>query len=196
MTDENTQASEPSLEDLAAQFEPAQSQPEKRETSHEPPKFEKPEQAIDWLAKQHSETVQQLKSVSEKLSQREQSEFIDAQMKALDSAIKTIGEDVDLDPMFIEGALHTTYNRDKNFQKIFDNRDQNPEAYKQALKLVAGQLKSKSTVKHDPQLAENRRAMEQLQRSARTGTQETTEDKVADMSASDFDRYWEKLKSG
>lgn len=185
------------LESLAAQFEaPAQSQPVQRDVSQEPPKFEAPEQAIEWLAKQHSETTKRLQEVSEKLSSKEQKEYVDAQMRDLDEAIKTIGKDVEIDPMFIEGALHTTYNRDKNFQKIFDNRAQNPEAYQKALSVISQQLKVKSSVKMDPQLAENSRALEQLQKSARTGAQSSPDDATRNMSASDFDQYWERLKSG
>ena len=194
---EEVEQQEVTLEQLASQFEPVQSQPVQRVESQEPPKFEKPEEAIEWLAKQHSQTNAQLREVSEKLSKRDQEEFINSQMKALDEAIQTIGKDVELDPMFIEGALHTTYNRDKNFQKIFDNRAQNPEAYKRALSVISGQLKSKAAVKHDPQLTENSRALEQLQKSARTGTAPAKpEDATLGMSASEFDQYWERLKSG
>lgn len=195
MTDQDEQQA-PTLEQLASQFEPAQSQPEKKVTSQEPPKFESSEEGLAWLAKQHSETVAQLQSVSEKLGEREQKEYVDSQMQALETAIKTIGKEVELDPLFIEGALHTTYNRDKNFQKIFDNRDQNPAAYEKALMIVAEQLKAKSAVKHDPQIAEGKRALEQLQKSARTGASNDAMDEAAAMSASDFDRYWERLKSG
>lgn len=184
------------LEQLASQFEPVQSQPVQREQSQEPPKFDNSEDAIEWLAKQHSQTSAKLNEVSSKLSEKEQKEYVDSQLRDLDDAIKTIGKDVDLDPMFIEGALHTKYNRDSNFQKIFDNRAQNPEAYKKALSVIAGEVKAKSTVRHDPQIAENSRALEQLQRSARTGTSHNPDEAAQSMSASEFDRYWENLKSG
>lgn len=184
------------LEQLASQFTPVQSQPEQRVTSQEPPKFDNSDDAIEWLAKQHSQTSAKLNEVSSKLSDKEQKEFVDSQMRDLDEAIKTIGKDVELDPMFIEGALHTKYNRDANFQKIFDNRAQNPEAYKRALSVIASEVKARSTVKHDPQIAENSRALEQLQRSARTGTSTNPDEAAQNMSAAEFDRYWESLKSG
>ena len=191
-----TEEVQPTLEELASKFE-AQTQPAERVESQEPPKFEKAEEAVEWLAKKHSETEAQLRSVTDTLSKQKQDDFVKSQMDALDTAIKTIGKEVELDPMFIEGALHTTYNRDKNFQKIFDNREQNPEAYQKALSIVASQLKSKSVVQHDPQIAENKRALEQLQKSARSGTsQEKPEDATKEMSAAQFDHYWEKLKAG
>lgn len=192
MTDENTE----SLESLAAQFEVQQSPPVQRTESSEPPKFESPEDGVNWLASQYSQTRAELEKVSQNLSQREQEAFVNDQLKALDLAVKTVGEGVELDPSLVEGFLHTTYNRDKNFAKIFDNRGQNPQAYEKALAVLSGQLKAKTSVKHDPQITENNRALEQLQRSARTGARESIEDTVANMSASEFDRYWERLKSG
>lgn len=186
----------PSLEELAAQFEPQQIQTAKREESIEPPKFESPEQGMEWLAKQHSETRAELNKVSAELTKKQQEDFVNDGLHALDQAIKTVGKDVELDPVFVEGFLHTTYNRDKNFQKIFDNRKQNPGAYEKALSILSGEIKAKASVKQDPQIAENTRALEQLQRSSRSGAQETEADRVKGMSASEFDHYWENLKAG
>lgn len=184
----------PSLEALASQFEPQQSEPVKTIPEQEAPKFESSEEAIEWMAKQHSETRAQLESLVESNTKKEQDAFVDSQMAALDEAIKTIGKDVELDPVFIEGALHTTYNRDKNFQKIFDNRDQNPDAYNKALSIVAGDLKAKSSSKHDAEAVASERALSELQRSSRTGTPDA--DPATDLSAAEFDHYWEKLKTG
>lgn len=199
MADENEQSQEPaesvSLEDLAKQFETKQ-EPAQPAVQEPLPTFDSEDDAIKHLAKTTAETRAQLKKLVDDQTRREQESFVAAEMKALDDAIKTIGKEVEgLDPMFIEGALHTAYNRDKNFQKIFDNRDQNPAAYQKALGVITGQIKAKSAMRHDPQLAENQRALEQLQKSSRSGAQ-TDDDPTAGLSASEFDAYWERLKAG
>lgn len=196
---ETTEKATPSLEELASQFEPQQSQPEQRiqpQAAESQPEFESAEDALKWMASQQKETRAQLRQMSEQFTKREQDEFVKQQMEDLDMAVKTIGEDVDLDGMLIEGALHVKYNRDKNFQKIFDNRQQNPGAYKQALRVVAAELKTQSSVRHDPQLAENSRALDQLQKSSRSGTSRDNEEPARDMSAGEFDHYWENLLRG
>lgn len=186
-----------SLEDIASEFKVQESQPPQREEPGETqPKFESQDDALKWLATEHARTRSQLESISSELQSKKQQEWVNDQIAALDNAIKTIGKEVeDLDPVFIEGALHTTYNRDANFKKIFDNREQNPAAYKKALGVIAGQLKSKLVGKHDPDVAEGRRAIEQLQKSSRSGRSEP-EDPYANLSASEFDREWERLKAG
>lgn len=187
-----------SLESLASEFQTQESLPPQRseETSEARPKFETPQDALKWLAQEHSKTRNELTSISSKLREKEQQDWMNEQVAALDDAIKTVGSEVeDLDPMFIEGALHTIYNRDENFKKIFNNRKQNPAAYKKALGLIAEQVRSKLTTKHDPDVAAGKRAMEQLKRSSRSGKSQP-ENKYANMSAAEFDRAWESLKSG
>ena len=194
---ETQEAPPPSLEDIASEFQVQETPPPQREEpSYTQPNFESQDDALKWLANEHSRTRQQLDSLSSQLKDKEADEWRNDQMSALEDAIKVVGTEVgDLDPMFIEGALHTIYNRDANFQKIFNNRKQNPSAYKKALNVIAGQVKSKMVGKHDPDAAEGQRAMENLQKSSRTGRSEP-ENKYASMSAAEFDRAWESLKSG
>ena len=188
----------PTLEQLASEFKVQQTQPAQREpVATQPPKFESPEDYQNWSANQIATVSSKLNSVTEELDAKTNQEYIETQDKAVNKAIETIKKDVDVPDVFVEGMLHVKYARDANFRKIFDNRELNPAAYERALGVVARDLKNESQWRPDDQLAENSRAMKDLQKSANRGARvENPNERYKEMSASDFDREWERLKHG
>jgi hypothetical protein len=198
---ENTsEETQPTLEQLASQFQtaPPQPAPEAREpVASQPPKFDSPEDYQAWSASQLATVSERLNSVNAELEDRKTKEFVETQDKAVNKAIEHIKKDVEMPESFIEGRLHVKYARDENFRKIFDNRDQNPDAYQRALGVVANELKNDSQWQPDPQSAENSRAIQDLQKNAnRAPSNEDPNQKYKEMSAQDFDREWERMKNG
>jgi len=197
-TVETTEAPAPTLEQLASEFTTPQTQPvQSAPRASQPPKFDNPEDFQQWSASQLTSVSEQLNSVTSELDSRKAAEYIETQDKAVNGAIEQIRKEVEMPDSFIEGRLHVKYARDDNFRKIFDNRAQNPGAYAKALGIVASELKSDSQWQPDPQAAENTRAIKDFQKSAnRAPSQADKNDKYRGMSNAEFDREWERLKSG
>lgn len=188
---------QPTLEQLASEFRVEEKPTLQSVPQAAPPMPEDPEELTRWNAKRYEEMSRNLSQLQEHLTRKERDEYVGSQMKALDEAVTQIGSDVPISKMLIEGALHTKYARDDNFRKIFDNRDQNPTAYKKALSILSDEIKKESSIKYDPQVAEDAKALNQLQRSARSGKSvDDANDKYRNMSASDFDREWNKILRG
>lgn len=100
-------------------------------------------------------------------------------------AVGKIVEKSGLDPDIAEVALQAKARQDPRFLKIWNNRTQNPTAYQAALEAVATEFQSKFTVKQDPQLVENQRAV-QASRNAMATTQKTSDqDEWAKLSPSE-----------
>lgn len=189
---------EPTLEEIASQFnEPQQTQPAQRSAAIQAPKFEDPNDFQTWASTQLAEVTSNLNETKKELNERKAAEFIKTQDEAVSSAVKEIQASVDIPELFAEGTLHVKYARDPNFKKIFDNREQNPAAYKRALGVIATELKANAQWKSDPQAEENTRALRELQKSSgKRAPRESANDKYKSMSDADFAREWERLKSG
>lgn len=185
---------QPTLEELASEFRVEQSPPAQREP--EPQLPSDPEDLARWSAQQVLETNKRVEQFSRKFEADEQQKFIDSQMSALEKAVESIGKDVPLSKMLIEGALHTKYARDANFKKIFDNRDQNPSAYQKALGLLSEEVKKEASMKYDPEIASSKRAMDELQRASRTAPKENPNDKWKGLDQNSFEREWDRLRRG
>lgn len=196
---ENTpETKEPTLEELASSFREPQTQPARKDPAIQVPKFEKSEDFQEWASTQLAEVTSALNHTRGELNERNAKEFLRAQDEAISDAVNQIKSEVDgLDDVFAEGALHVKYSRDPNFKKIFDNRDQNPAAYRRALGLVAKELKAKAQWEPDPQGAENARAIRELQKnSGKKASVEDKDERFRKMNPSDFEREWERLKQG
>jgi len=104
---------------------------------------------------------------------------------------KTVGlpdEDSDL----IEFALAKQVRTDQKFASIYQNRHKNPKAWSAATKAVGDQLQKKFSVRADPQLAENQRAIKQSQQAMATTKQsDPNEDRFSGKTGAAFDREWQ-----
>src|SRR5256885_2253157 len=97
------------------------------------------------------------------------------------SAVGTIVEKSGLDPDIAEVALQAKARQDPRFLKIWNSRTQNPEALKAALQAVATEFQSKYTVKQDPQLVENQRAVQASRNQMATTQKQSDQDQWAGM---------------
>lgn len=108
-------------------------------------------------------------------------------------AVGTIAEKSGLDPKFAEVAFQLRAKEDPRLLQIWKNRAQNPAALSKALEAVATEFKQTYTVKQDPQLAENQRAIRASQQQMATTTKETDQDKWASMTPGDRQREVQKM---
>lgn len=113
----------------------------------------------------------QLQDLNSKLTSYEQERVqkqVDADIK---TAVEQVGKNVeDSDPLMIELYLEKRARENEGFRNIWENRTKNPKALDKALGAITNELKGKFSIKADPQLAENQRAIQQSQSSNTTNT--------------------------
>ena len=120
-------------------------------------------------------TRQELGSLRQQLN----NERTEADIK---KAVGTIAEESGLDPKFAEVAFQLRAKEDARLLTIWNNRGKNPVALDKALKAVAAEFKQTYTVKQDPQLVENQRAVKASQQQMATTHKPSQQDEWASMS--------------
>lgn len=96
-------------------------------------------------------------------------------------AVGTIAEKSGLDQKFTEVAFQLRAKEDPRLLSIWNNRSKNPKALEKALEAVATEFKETYTVRQDPQLVENQRAVKASQQSLATTTRTSQNDQWASM---------------
>src|SRR5882757_8413181 len=96
-------------------------------------------------------------------------------------AVGTIVEKSGLKPSIAEVALQAKARDDPRFRAIWNNRAKNPVALKAALSAVADEFQAEFTVKQDPQLVENQRAIQASRNAMATTQKQTDQDKWTGM---------------
>lgn len=185
----------PTLEELASSIRVEQTPPAQ---SEKPviPQFESSEDATKWAVQETGTLKQSVESLTSELRAEKERSYIDGRWKALDNAVSDISKEVPISKMMIEGVFHTKYSRDAAFQKIFDNREANPEAFKKALGVLKEEIKREAAYKHDPEAEENSRALRQLQKSSRSPAKPDVNEKFRNMNSAEFENEWRKLING
>ena len=136
-------------------------------------------QRFDEIAGKAEESM---KTVNE-LAESEQRRVLN---EAVDNAVEKINDGVDGDKALADTFLNSQYQRDPNFKKVFDNRNENPEAYEKALGLLKTEWASMNQKSIDPQVAENQRALRESQQSGSTYQTVERDQEMANMSDGDF----------
>jgi hypothetical protein len=121
-----------------------------------------------------SQTQQQLTSLQRQLH----TEKVEADIKR---AVSTLTEGTDIKPRIAEVAMEAKAREDARFRQIWQNRQQNPAAYNAALKAFRQELQDEYTVRQDPQLVENQRAVKAAQQQMATTQKETPNSKWENM---------------
>lgn len=212
----NTPASEVSLDQLAASLTPVA--PVAPEASAQAPAStaqqtetvqtaaELPDPALDpegfnkALAAQHGALAGQLGQITDFIHQQNAAAEHAKTSDDMNAAVKAVAEQVEKMPeRVIRGLLKDEYDTNPAFKQVWDNRDKNPAVFNQALGLIAKQYRDDFAVTVDPQIAENQRAFEQSINSASTGSLPDQNqrnyaglDKVED---AEFDRAFAQLAS-
>jgi hypothetical protein len=168
----------------------------------QPPAFHAPDPVTDpegHKAFVHSQIMknQQIESyirdVGSKVSQWEQKMAQERLNADVDRAVARVNGKLKVDPQLAEAALEVEYKRNPTFQRIWDNRDKNPQAFQKALDVLSDKLAPMFQVRQDPQLAENVRAAQSSQRTMATTTHVKNE---APEDPREFAQWWERQRRG
>lgn len=210
MSDEPSNEPEtvPTLDDVISEYN-VQSDPATMERAPIEPQIPQqqfspvdPLDADQWNSYQQQQSQQtialqgQLQDVSAQLDQFRQERVQNQTEADIQSAVKAVsGQVEDSDPLMVELFLEKRARENDGFRKIWDNRATNPKALNAALGAISNELKGKFSVKADPQLAENQRAIQQSQQS-NTATNQTSysnsiEESLGNaQSDAEWDRAW------
>lgn len=142
---------------------------------------------------QHGEIRSIVDTLSSQLSDFQQERLQQKLDAEVNTAVSKVNEGLNLDPDLVEAHLNVFYKKDPAFKFIWDNRTKNPVAVEKALKVLKEQIRTKTSVKQDPQLAENLRAAKTSQQSMTASKKQETESPKTD---ADFQRYWDSLIGG
>lgn len=135
------------------------------------------------LASGVSSLHQSLQQTQNKLTQLDQQlnrRQVEADIK---QAVGVIADKAGIEADIAEVALEAKARSDPRFLQVWNNRSKNPKAFQAALQAVSTEFAQKYTVRQDPQLVENQRAVA-ASRNTMATTQKTSEqDKWADMTS-------------
>lgn len=167
------------IEEAAQEFKPQSPQPPAQQPSPPPQKFDpfdpnfpaNMERVSKAAAEAHG-ALQALQGKHTALERQLHQKAVEADIK---SAVGIITEKAGIEPEIAEVALEAKARQDPRFLKIWNNRQQNPKAYQAALQAVAGEFQQKYTVRQDPQLVENQRAVKAAQQQMATTQQKSSQ---------------------
>lgn len=205
---EQTAAPEPTLEDVykeynvegvAQQFQQATAKEAPRpEVVDAPDPVTDPDGyrrfQLDQVHRTHDiqQSLQQYGSTVQALLADQQRRQVEADVKkAVEYIQPKFGDTVDQD--FLETALDNEARRDPRFLKLWENRAANPAAWKKALDGFAGKYTSKFSVRSDPQLMENQRAIKASQEVKSSSNKAPDTDEWGNLSQEEFERKWRAL---
>ena len=103
----------------------------------------------------------------------------------------------DLDDDFLEVALGAKARKDPKLMSLWNSRGKNPQAWDAAVKAYSNEIAGKFTMKADPQLAENQRAMKTAQQTMATAQKESSADeRLGKLQGAEFDRAMDRIRQG
>jgi hypothetical protein len=142
---------------------------------------------------------QALHSVAGKLNAYEQAAARQAEEADIKRAVEQVnghlGESK-LDPDVVEISLGAEARRDARFQVLWNNRHKNPKAFQEGIKAFSSKLAKKFSMRADPQIAENQRALKEATSTKATTTPEDSEtDRIGKLTGSAFDRALDKFRA-
>lgn len=202
---------EPSLDDIISEYnvqpvakepEPqVQPQPAVTTTTVDPLDQDSFNSFANQISQGQSVLNTQLKEVKTELTELRQ-ERAQLQVETdINEAVTQINEGLELNPKLVRVHLEYTAQEKPGFKNIWENRHNNPQAYKKALNAVGREMREIYNVKQDPQLTSDQVAIQKSQQSLATKTQDGSgndlEDRLSNAkSQSEFDRIWAQAKGG
>jgi hypothetical protein len=177
------------IEDQAAEFKPQSTTPAQPAAPAQPaPAFKAPDpfspefatyqaqlaSGVSSLHQTLQQTQQRLTQLDQQLNRRQ----VEADIK---QAVGVIAEKAGIEADIAEVALEAKARNDPRFLQVWNNRSKNPKAFQAALQAVSTEFAQKYTVRQDPQLVENQRAVAASRNSMATTQKTTEQDKWADM---------------
>ena len=115
--------------------------------------------------------------------------------KEIKSAAQKINDNVGGNEDLAELFLEKQYRENPDFQKIWQNREANPEAYQKALDVLSPEWATLANTTIDPQVSENQRALAESQRNnAGKINTPSLDEKLANMDNATFMKTMRQLQ--
>ena len=124
------------------------------------------------------------------LTERESQQILD---QAVDKAVTSINDGVNGNADLAEAFLNSQYQKSPDLQKIFDNRDANPDALDRAIGMLKTEWTAMNQRQIDPQVAENQRALQDSQTRSQTPQSQDANARLEKLSDGDFMREMNQL---
>jgi hypothetical protein len=187
------------IEETAQEFNPQSPQPAPQPQPQAPgPKFDPfdPNFAahMQTVSKAAAEAHTALQQTEGRLNALERQLHVRAVEADIKQAVGTLTEGTGLKPKIAEVAMEAKAREDVRFRAIWMNRAKNPTAYQAALKAFKQELQDEYTVRQDPQLAENQRAIKASQQQMATTTKETPNSKWENMTYEERQRETDRIR--
>lgn len=120
----------------------------------------------------------------------------EADIKRAVEQVNTHLGDSKLDPDVVEISLGAEARRDSRFLALWNNRHKNPEAFKAGVKAFSAKLAQKFSMRTDPQIAENQRALkEATSTKATTAAEDSESEKIGKLTGAQFDRALDRYRN-
>lgn len=197
------------VDEMANEF---RAQPQKeapRETEKAPEQISVPDPVLDQAGyksfmertfRDSLNTKQALHKLESQLKERDQAAIREREEADIRKAVSKVNDhlgDSKLPDDFVEVALGVEAKRDNRFFTLWNNRHKNPQAFDAAVKAFAGKLGKQYSLRADPQIAENQRALrEATSTKATTAPEKTMEEKLGQLQGVAFERAMQDIKQG
>lgn len=200
------------VDDMAREFS-AKPQPKEAsrdpETRREETQISVPDPVLDQAGykafmernfRESANTQQALRKLETQLQERDRAAFQEREEADIRKAVSKVNDhlgDAKLPDDFVEVALGVEAKRDPRFFTIWNNRTKNPQAYEAAVKAFSAKLGKTYSLRADPQIAENQRALrEATSTKATTAPEQTMEEKLGKLQGASFRSATDRIKRG
>ena len=183
------------IEEQAASFAPQAPAPAYQPAPQAAPAFKAPDPFDPGFQAYQAQLAHGVGSLQQALSQTRgeltqlqaslQTQRTEADIK---QAVGVLTDVAKIPPKIAEVAMEAKAREDKRFLQIWNNRQSNPKAFNAALKALGAELGEQFTVRQDPQLVENQRAVAASRNSMATTAKTSDNDQWASMSPGDRQR--------
>ena len=179
---------------------PPQQQPRQEEV-HVPDPYDQ-EGVKNWMteqARRSSALSTSLQQVLGTLTAQQQATQIQRLEEDIGKAVNKVNEIVGLpdeNKQMLRYALDAKVDADPKFKQLWNNRHSNPIAWERAQVAVAQEFAKTFSVKVDPQIAADRRALRVSQSQSATTSNTQEQHPLEAAQGADFDRMWEQLRRG
>jgi hypothetical protein len=191
------------IEAEAQSFNPQSPQPATTQAQPSQPPFKVPDPFDPNFASYQAQMAQGVTSINQALqATRQELGTLRQQLNHerteadIQKAVGTIATESGLDRKFAEVAFQLRAKEDPRLLTIWNNRSKNPTALDKALKAVAAEFKQTYTIRQDPQLVENQRAVKVSQQQMATTQKTSDADRWANMSYEERRKEADRIKRG
>lgn len=194
------------VEDAASTFsatkteQPANPQPQFQQPAQNP-SLSIPDPTLDpngyknWETQRYQDQMalrQAIQQVHGKLTAFEQHAKQQAEEADIKRAVEYVNSslgDSKIDPDVVEISMGAEARKDPRFLALWNNRHKNPKALEAGLKAFSNKLSKKFSMRVDPQIAENQRALKEATSTKATGTaDESVTDRLGKLNGAEFER--------